>query len=55
MRGFTSVSERLPPQALIDRLNLYFGCQVPAVLSHGGEVLNPGMCSAHSTVVLGTD
>ena len=39
MRGFTSVSERLPPQALIDRLNLYFGCQVPAVLSHGGEVL----------------
>jgi len=30
MRGFTSVSERLPPQALIDRLNLYFGCQVPA-------------------------
>ena len=39
MRGFTSVSERLPPQALIDRLNLYFGCQVPAVLGHGGEVL----------------
>ena len=39
MRGFTSLSERLPPQALIDRLNLYFGCQVPAVLDHGGEVL----------------
>jgi adenylate cyclase len=39
MRGFTSVSEQLPPQALIDRLNLYFGCQVPAVLGHGGEVL----------------
>ena len=39
MRGFTSVSERVPPQALIDRLNLYFGCQVPAVLGHGGEVL----------------
>lgn len=39
MRGFTSVSEKLPPQALIDRLNLYFGCQVPAVLGHGGEVL----------------
>jgi len=39
MRGFSSVSERLPPQALIDRLNLYFGCQVPAVLDHGGEVL----------------
>src|SRR6202012_1671516 len=37
MRGFTSVSEQLPPQALIDRLNLYFGCQVPAVLRNGGE------------------
>jgi len=39
MRGFTTLSEKLPPQALIDRLNLYFGCQVPAVLDHGGEVL----------------
>jgi adenylate cyclase len=39
MRGFTALSERLTPQALIDRLNLYFGCQVPAILDHGGEVL----------------
>jgi adenylate cyclase len=39
MRGFTVLSEQLPPQTLIDRLNLYFGCQVPAVLDHGGEVL----------------
>ena len=39
MRGFTTLSEQLPPQALVDRLNLYFGCQVPAVLDHGGEVL----------------
>jgi adenylate cyclase len=39
MRGFTSISERLPPQALIDRLNRYFECQVPAILEHGGEVL----------------
>jgi adenylate cyclase len=39
MRGFTSLSEQLPPQALIDRLNLYFGAQVPAILEHGGEVL----------------
>ena len=39
MRGFTALSEQLPPQALIDRLNLYFGCQVPAILAHGGEVL----------------
>jgi len=39
MRGFTALSERLPPQALIDRLNVYFGAQVPAIIEHGGEVL----------------
>jgi adenylate cyclase len=39
MRGFTTLSEQLPPQALIDRLNRYFGCQVPAILEHAGEVL----------------
>jgi adenylate cyclase len=39
MRGFTTLSERLPPQDLIDLLNGYFGCQVPAILEHGGEVL----------------
>ena len=39
MRGFTALSERSPPQAVIERLNIYSGCQVPAVLEHGGEVL----------------
>jgi adenylate cyclase len=39
MRGFTTAAEQLPPQALIDLLNSYFGCQVPAILEHGGEVL----------------
>ncbi len=39
MRGFTALSERLPPQELIDLLNSYFGAQVPAILDHGGEVL----------------
>ena len=39
MRGFTARSERLPPQELIDLLNRYFDCQVPAILAHGGEVL----------------
>lgn len=39
MRGFTALSERLPPQALIDLLNRYFDCQVPAILDRGGEVL----------------
>ena len=39
MRGFTAISERLPPQELVDLLNRYFDCQVPTILEHGGEVL----------------
>jgi adenylate cyclase len=39
MRGFTTLTERLPPQALVDLLNRYFDCQVPPILEHGGEVL----------------
>jgi adenylate cyclase len=39
MRGFTARSERLPPAELIDLLNRYFDCQVPAILAYGGEVL----------------
>lgn len=39
MRGFTARSERLPPEELIDLLNRYFDCQVPAILAYGGEVL----------------
>jgi adenylate cyclase len=39
MRGFTTRSERLPPQDLINLLNRYFDCQVPAILNGGGEVL----------------
>jgi adenylate cyclase len=39
MRGFTSLAERLPPQALVDLLNHYFDCQVPAITEHRGEVL----------------
>jgi len=39
MRGFTGLSDRLPPQTLIDLLNRYFDCQVPVILEHGGEVL----------------
>lgn len=39
MRGFTSMADRLPPQKLVDLLNHYFDCQVPAILRHGGEVL----------------
>jgi adenylate cyclase len=40
MRGFTSLSDHLPPPVMIDLLNQYFDCQVPAILSNGGEVLN---------------
>ncbi|MBI1777728.1 MAG: adenylate/guanylate cyclase domain-containing protein [Proteobacteria bacterium] len=39
MRGFTQLADRLPPKALIDLLNRYFDCQVPAICRHGGEVL----------------
>ena len=39
MRGFTALSERAPPQVVIDVLNRYFGCQVPPILEHGGEVM----------------
>ncbi|HEX4409695.1 MAG TPA: adenylate/guanylate cyclase domain-containing protein [Xanthobacteraceae bacterium] len=39
MRGFTALADRLPPQQLVDLLNRYFDCQVPAILEHKGEVL----------------
>jgi adenylate cyclase len=39
MRGFTHLADHLPPQILVDLLNRYFDCQVPAILAHGGEVL----------------
>jgi len=39
MRGFTALADGLPPRVLIDILNRYFDCQVPAILDHGAEVL----------------
>ena len=39
LRGFTSLSDRLPPEQVVEILNLYFDCQVAAILKHGGEVL----------------
>jgi adenylate cyclase len=39
MRGFTALADRLPPKVLVDLLNRYFDCQVPAIAAHGGEVL----------------
>jgi adenylate cyclase len=40
MRGFTYLSDHLSSQVMIDLLNRYFDCQIPAILSNGGEVLN---------------
>jgi adenylate cyclase len=39
MRGFTAFADRIPPRQLIDLLNRYFDCQVPAILDHRAEVL----------------
>jgi adenylate cyclase len=39
LRGFTALSSRLSPVALIGALNEVFECQVPALEQHGGEVL----------------
>ncbi|KQW20726.1 adenylate cyclase [Afipia sp. Root123D2] len=39
LRGFTPLSDRLSPEAVVEILNRYFDCQVPAILDHGGEVL----------------
>jgi adenylate cyclase len=39
MRGFTALADRVPPRELIDLLNRYFDCQVPAILDHRAEVL----------------
>ena len=39
LRGFTALSDRLPPTAVVDLLNRYFDCQVPSIQKAGGEVL----------------
>jgi adenylate cyclase len=39
MRGFTALADREQPEAVMNVLNRYFDCQVPAIAAHGGEVL----------------
>jgi adenylate cyclase len=39
MRGFSTVSNKKEPREVIDLLNELFDFQVPAIESHGGEVL----------------
>ena len=39
LRGFTALSDRLPPETVVEVLNAYFDCQVGPIRDHGGEVL----------------
>ena len=39
LRGFTALSDRLVAGTIVDILNRYFDCQVPAIRKHGGEIL----------------
>jgi adenylate cyclase len=39
LRGFTRLSDRLAPETVVDILNQYFDCQVPAIRKFGGEIL----------------
>src|SRR6478735_2846005 len=39
LRGFTALSDRLPPETVVDILNHYLDCQVAAIRAHGGEVI----------------
>jgi adenylate cyclase len=39
MRGFTARADRMPAADLVELLNRYFDCQVPAIREAGGEVL----------------
>jgi adenylate cyclase len=39
LRGFTAVVDRTERDVLIDTLNAYFDCQVPAIVANGGHVL----------------
>jgi adenylate cyclase len=39
LRGFTALSDRLPAETVVEILNGYFDCQVPAIRKHGGEIL----------------
>lgn len=39
LRDFTVLSNRLPPEQMLDRLNLYFDQLVPPIAAAGGEVL----------------
>ncbi|MBI5260559.1 MAG: adenylate/guanylate cyclase domain-containing protein [Bradyrhizobium sp.] len=39
LRGFTTLSDRLPAETVVEILNRYFDCQVASIRAQGGEVL----------------
>jgi adenylate cyclase len=39
LRDFTALSNRLPPDQILDLLNLYFDQVVPSITAEGGEIL----------------
>ena len=39
LRGFTALSDRVAAETVVDILNQYFDCQVPAIRKNGGEIL----------------
>jgi len=39
LRGFTALAQKVEPAGVIRALNELFGCQIPAIEEHGGEVL----------------
>ncbi len=58
LRGFTPLSDRLPPDAVVELLNRYFDCQVAPILEHGGEVLKfmgDGLLAVFPVAEDGTD
>ena len=58
LRGFTALSDRLPPETMVKLLNAYFDCQVGPILGHGGEVLKfmgDGLLAVFPIAADGTD
>jgi adenylate cyclase len=39
LRGFTELSNRLPSERVLELLDTYFGCVIPAIEKAGGEVI----------------
>jgi adenylate cyclase len=39
LRGFTPISDRMPPAQVVEILDTYFDCVASVIVAHGGEVL----------------